>query len=80
MHDGRLLAKYFGPLLFLSYLALAAMVVFALHIILAAKLTVVVVAAVVFAAVLKPGAHDTPPFGTQTDNEAIVNSQGAPRH
>ena len=46
MHDGRLLAKYFGPLLFLAYVALIAMVVFALNIMLPVKLTVVVVAAV----------------------------------
>jgi len=80
MHDGRLLAKYFGPLLFLAYVALIAMVVFALHIVLAVKLTVVVVAAVVFAAVLKPGAHDTPPFGNETDDQAIVRSQGSHGH
>jgi len=74
MHDGRLFAKYFGPLLFLAYVALTAMVVFALNIMLAVKLIVVVVAAVVFAAVLKPGAHDTPPFGTETNDGAIVSS------
>jgi len=80
MHDGRLLAKYFGPLLFLAYVALIAMVVFALNIMLPVKLTVVVVAAVVFAAVLKPGAHDTPPFGTETADEAIVSSEGSHEH
>ena len=63
MYDARLVAKYFGPVLVLAYIALTGMVVFALNITLAVKLTVVVVAAVVFAAVLKPGAHDTPPFG-----------------
>jgi hypothetical protein len=80
MHDGRLLAKYFGPLLFLAYLALTAMVAFALNIVLAAKLIVVVVAAVVLAAVLKPGAHDSPPFGTETNGEAVVSPKGAQGH
>jgi hypothetical protein len=80
MHDERLLAKYFGPLLFLAYVALIAMVVFALNIMLAVKLTVVAVAAIVFAAVLKPGAHDTPPFGNETDDEAIVSSEGSHGH
>jgi hypothetical protein len=80
MHDGRLLAKYFGPLLFLAYVALTAMVVFALHIMLAVKLVVVVVAAVVFAAVLKPGAHDSPPFGTETNDEAVVSPRGGHVH
>jgi membrane protein implicated in regulation of membrane protease activity len=80
MHDGRLLAKYFGPLLFLAYLALTAMVVGALNILLAVKVTVVVIAAVVFAAVLKPGAHDTPPFGTETSDEGIRSSEGSHGH
>jgi membrane protein implicated in regulation of membrane protease activity len=80
MHDGRFIAKYFGPLLFLTYVALTAMVVFALNIALAVKLTVVVVAAVVFAGVLKPGAHDAPPFGTETDDEATLRRKDAHGH
>ncbi|MGB9066947.1 MAG: hypothetical protein WCC21_00135 [Candidatus Acidiferrales bacterium] len=80
MHDGRLLARYFGPLLFLAYVALTAMVVFALNIVLAVKLIVVLVAAVVFGAVLKPGAHDSPPFGVESDHEEIVSPEGAHGH
>jgi membrane protein implicated in regulation of membrane protease activity len=80
MHDGTLFAKYFGPILFLAYVALTAMVAFALNIMLAVKLIVVVVAAVVFAAVLKPGAHDSPPFGTELNDEAIVSSKGVHGH
>jgi hypothetical protein len=80
MHDARLFAKYFGPILVLAYIVLIAMVVFALNITLAVKFVVVGVAALVFAAVLKPGARDTPPFGTETDDEAVVKSKGARGH
>jgi hypothetical protein len=80
MHDRKLMAKYFGPALVIAYLVVTSLVVFALNIIVAVKLSVIVVAAVIFAAVLKPWIRESPPFGTETDDEAIASSKGVTGH
>ena len=64
--------RNFAPVLVLCYTLLVAGVTFALHIAIAVKLAIVVVALVVFALVLGRSTSGHPPFGTEENEEGIV--------
>jgi hypothetical protein len=71
MQDKDLPVANFGPVLVLWYTLLIAGVTFALNIATLVKIVVIVVALILFSAILGRSTPGHPPFGTEVDEEAI---------
>ncbi len=72
--------RSFGPILVLCYTLLTAAVSFSLYIATGVKIAIVVIAAILFSAILGRSTPGHPPFGTEVDEEGIARPHATGKH